>query len=55
MKKYSDPVLRNSENDIAARCMKCTGSNSLLSLKFLSLLFYNAGVQIMMCLATFNS
>lgn len=42
MKKHSDPELRNGENDIAARCMKCTGSNSLLSLKFLSLLFYNS-------------
>lgn len=42
MKQYSDPVLRNGENNIAARYMKCTGSNSLLSLKFLSLLIYNS-------------
>lgn len=55
MKQYSDSVLRNGENNTDARFMKCTGINCLLSLKFFSLYFTMAGVQITMCLATFNS
>lgn len=49
MKQYSDPVLRNGENNTAARFMKCTGINHLLSLKFLTLYFTAVGVQIIMC------
>lgn len=55
MKQYSDQVLRNGENNTAARLPKCTGMNRLLSLRFLSLYFTIAGLQIIICLATFNS
>lgn len=55
MNQYSDPMLRNGENNTAARFMKCTVINHLLSLKFLSLYFTAAGVQVIMCLATFYS